>query len=113
MIKIYKYGEVPNSEIFARENPTANVSDIVSAIIDNVKENGDKAVFEYCEKFDKATLKTLEVSEAEIEEAFASVDEAVAAAVARAKVSGLPLFSLGSLYMYAEVTDALHALGVL
>ncbi len=45
--------------------------------------------------------------------AFASVDEAVAAAVARAKVSGLPLFSLGSLYMYAEVTDALHALGVL
>ena len=75
MIKIYKYGEVPNSEIFARENPTANVSDIVSAIIDNVKENGDKAVFEYCEKFDKATLKTLEVSEAEIEEAFASVDE--------------------------------------
>ena len=75
MIKIYKYGEVPNSEIFARENPTANVSDIVSAIIDNVKENGDKAVFEYCEKFDKAILKTLEVSEAEIEEAFASVDE--------------------------------------
>ena len=75
MIKIYKYGEVPNSEIFARENPTANVSDIVSAIIDNVKENGDKAVFEYCEKFDKATLKTLEVSEAEIEEAFASVDK--------------------------------------
>ena len=75
MIQILRYGEVPNSEIFARENPTANVSDIVSAIIDNVKENGDKAVFEYCEKFDKATLKTLEVSEAEIEEAFASVDK--------------------------------------
>ena len=75
MIKIYKYGEVSNSEIFARENPTANVSDIVSVIIDNVKENGDKAVLEYCERFDKAKLASLEVSAGEIEEAFASVDK--------------------------------------
>lgn len=75
MIKIYKYGEVPNSEIFARENPTANVADIVTAIIDNVKANGDKAVLEYCEKFDKAKLSSLEVTKAEIDEAFASVDK--------------------------------------
>lgn len=74
MIKIYKYGEVPSSEIFARENPTANVADIVTAIIDNVKANGDKAVLEYCEKFDKAKLSSLEVTKAEIDEAFASVD---------------------------------------
>lgn len=75
MIKIYKYGEVPSSEIFARENPTANVADIVTAIIDNVKANGDKAVLEYCEKFDKAKLSSLEVTKAEIDEAFASVDK--------------------------------------
>ena len=74
MIKIYKYGEVPASEIFARENPTANVSDIVSDIISNVRSRGDKALFEYCEKFDKVSLDSLEVTEAEIEEAFASVD---------------------------------------
>ncbi len=74
MIKIYKYGEVPNSEIFARGNIASGVEDVVSAIIDNVIKNGDKALFEYCEKFDKATLSTLEVSEAEIDEAFASVD---------------------------------------
>ena len=75
MIKIYKYGEVSNEEIFARENPTANVEAAVSEIIANVAKNGDKALFEYCEKFDKAVLDTLEVSAAEIDEAFASVDE--------------------------------------
>ncbi len=75
MIKIYKYGEVSNEEIFARENPTANVEAAVSEIIANVAKNGDKALFEYCEKFDKAKLSTLEVTPEEIDEAFASVDE--------------------------------------
>ena len=74
MIKIYKYGEVSNSEIFARGNIASGVEEVVSGIIDNVIKNGDKALFEYCEKFDKAHLTALEVSEAEIEEAFASVD---------------------------------------
>ncbi|MBQ9802333.1 MAG: bifunctional folylpolyglutamate synthase/dihydrofolate synthase [Clostridia bacterium] len=43
---------------------------------------------------------------------FDTVDEAVGAAVAAAVASGKPLFSLGSLYMYAEVTDALALLGI-
>ena len=75
MIKIYKYGEVSNEKIFARENISANVEGIVSEIIENVKQNGDKALFEYCLKFDKADLQSLEVSSEEIEEAFASVDK--------------------------------------
>lgn len=75
MIKIYKYGEVVNSEIFARENISANVEDAVSEIIENVIKNGDRALFDYSAKFDKATLTSLEVSELEINEAFASVDE--------------------------------------
>ncbi len=74
MIKIYKYGEVENSEIFSRMADTVDVSDIVTDIINNVKENGDKALFEYCEKFDKAVLTCLEVSEEEIEEAFNTVE---------------------------------------
>ncbi len=74
MIKIYKYGEVTNDEIFARENPTANVSDAVCEIIENVKKNGDKALFEYSEKFDKASLSALEVTEEEIDEAFSTVE---------------------------------------
>ena len=75
MIKIYKYGEVSNEEIFARENPTANVEEAVSEIISNVAKNGDKALFEYCEKFDKAKLDSLEVTKEEIDEAFNLVDE--------------------------------------
>ena len=74
MIKIYKYGEVPSSEIFARENPTANVADAVAEIINNVAERGDAALYEYCLKFDKAELASLEVTDAEIDEAFRSVD---------------------------------------
>ena len=74
MIKIYKYGEVENNEIFSRMADTVDVSDIVTNIIENVKANGDKALFEYCEKFDKATLTSLEVTEEEIEEAFNAVE---------------------------------------
>ncbi|MBQ1183015.1 MAG: histidinol dehydrogenase [Clostridia bacterium] len=74
MIKILKYGEVSNSEIFARGTAATDVSGIVSEIIENVKSNGDKALFEYCEKYDKAKLSSLEVTEEEIDEAFNSVE---------------------------------------
>ena len=74
MIKILKYGQVSNSEIFARVEPAVNVEAVVSQIIANVRENGDKAIFEYNLKFDKADLTELQVTEAEIQEAFASVD---------------------------------------
>ena len=74
MIKILKYGEVPNSEIFARGTAATDVSGIVSDIIEDVKQNGDKALIKYAEKFDKAKLTCLEVTEAEIEEAFNTVE---------------------------------------
>ena len=74
MIKIYKYGEVSNSEIFARDNIASGVEGIVADIIANVIKSKDKALFEYCEKFDKVSLTSLEVSKEEIDEAFASVD---------------------------------------
>ena len=74
MIRILKYGEVPNSEIFARVEPVFNVEKIVSDIICDVRENGDAALFSYCEKFDHAKLDSLRVSEAEIAAARASVE---------------------------------------
>ena len=74
MIKIMKYGEVSPKEIFARGTAATDVSGIVRNIIDNVKANGDKALYEYCEKFDKAKLSSLEVSTEEIDEAFAAVE---------------------------------------
>jgi len=75
MIKIMKYGEVSTGEIFARENIASNVEEIVAGIIDNVVKNGDRAVLEYCERFDKAKLSSLEVTKSEIDEAFALVDQ--------------------------------------
>lgn len=74
MIKILKYEDVSPKEIFDRDDPTANVTDIVKDIIADVRKNGDRALFAYAEKFDKATLTSLEVSEEEIEEAFAAVE---------------------------------------
>lgn len=74
MIKILKYGEVSNEEIFARAVPTVNVEDIVSEIISNVRENGDNALFDYCKKFDNAELTSLLVSQQEIDEAIESVE---------------------------------------
>ena len=74
MIKIMKYGQVPNSEIFARVTPTVDVAGIVADILYDVRKNGDKAVLAYCAKFDKAELDTLEVSKQEMEEALNQVE---------------------------------------
>ena len=74
MIQILKYGEVRNEDIFARSVPAVNVVEIVAQIIENVKTNGDAALFDYCRKFDQAELTALQVSEAEMQEAVASVE---------------------------------------
>ena len=73
MIKILKYSEVTSDEIFARVTPTVNVEEIVADILADVKQNGDEALYRYCERFDKVKLNSLRVSEEEIAEAFASV----------------------------------------
>ncbi|MBE7001724.1 MAG: histidinol dehydrogenase [Ruminococcaceae bacterium] len=74
MIKILKFNEVKPEEVFARAENTVNVEAIVAEIIANVRKNGDKALFEYCEKFDKAKLDNLQVTAEEIQEAVSAVD---------------------------------------
>ncbi len=74
MIKILDYEKVTKAEIFERSVPTANVSDIVTEIIDTVRKDGDKALYMYAERFDRANLSSLEVTEEEIAEAFAFVE---------------------------------------
>jgi len=74
MIKILKYGEVENKDIFARVVPAVNVEDIVTEIIADVRANGDSALYKYCEKFDKAKLTSLQVTKEEIEEAVGLVE---------------------------------------
>lgn len=74
MIPILKVGQVPNSEIFARVTPEADVAAIVADIIADVKENGDTAVKAYCAKFDKAELTSLEVTPEEVQAAISQVE---------------------------------------
>ena len=74
MIKILQCGEVANDEIFARVVPMVDVAGIVEDIIQNVRSRGDAALYEYCEKFDKAKLTCLQVSPEEIEEALGLVE---------------------------------------
>ena len=74
MIRILKYGEVPNSEIFARAMPTANVADTVAEILRNVRERGDEALREYTERFDHARPESLTVTPEEMQEALENTD---------------------------------------
>jgi len=74
MIKIYEVGKIKEEEIFARNEPVAEVGGIVSEIINNVKANGDKALSEYLEKFDKVKLTDFKVSEEEITSALNKVE---------------------------------------
>ena len=74
MIRILSCREVARSEIFARSAPKTDVAGTVSEIIRNVRERGDAALFEYCEKFDGAQLASLVVTENEIKEALDSAD---------------------------------------
>ena len=74
MIKIMKYGEISEDEIFARVTPQFDVSGIVSGILADVKANGDKALLSYTEKFDGAKLDSLAVTKEEIDEALGLVE---------------------------------------
>ena len=74
MIQILDYKQIENKEIFARMAPKSQVEDIVAEILEDVKKNGDKALFRYCEKFDRAKLDKLEVSPEEFDEAMEKVD---------------------------------------
>ncbi len=75
MIKIYKDNLNTRDEIFSLKVAVKDVSSIVRDIIENVKTRGDKAVFEYNKKFDKADLTTLRVTDKEINDAFKKVDK--------------------------------------
>ncbi|MBQ1186525.1 MAG: histidinol dehydrogenase [Clostridia bacterium] len=74
MIKIYDINKLTLEEILSRETSATGVEEIVADIIANVKKNGDAALYEYCEKFDKVKLSSLEVTPEEIEEAMNLVE---------------------------------------
>lgn len=74
MIRILRYNEVSNEEIFSRDGAVADVSAIVSDIIKTVRSRGDEALREYTERFDKVRIDDLAVSADEISEALSLAD---------------------------------------
>lgn len=78
-MNIIKYPTQADYEMICKR-PQMDVSQlnaIVSGVLQDIKANGDKAVIAYEEKFDKAQLKQLTVTEAEICEAESLVDKAL------------------------------------
>ena len=87
MIRILKMDEIPEDEIFERNDSTADVSDIVAGIIADVRARGDAALFEYTKRFDHAALRSLQVSKEEFDEAMALVDPRMQAVLKKAAAS--------------------------
>ncbi|MCF0142877.1 MAG: histidinol dehydrogenase, partial [Parasporobacterium sp.] len=70
MIKILNYDEFINLDDPGKMTDNSDISGAVREIIENVHANGDKALYEYTEKFDGVKLNSLIVSEQEIYDAF-------------------------------------------
>ena len=90
-MKVYRY---PDRQDIARltERPLHDATDLnatVAAVLEDVRERGDEAVMEYEERFDHARLKSLAVTEKEMDEAEAMVGEELrqAIAIAHANIS--------------------------
>lgn len=67
------------------EMDTAGLFGTVGAVLDDVRQNGDKALFDYELKFDKVQLTTLQVSPDEIKAAIAEVPPLLKEAISQAK----------------------------
>lgn len=88
MIKLMYSSESTREELLSRVVPeSAEVDEIVRGIINNVIENGDKALIEYALRFDKASLTGLEVTDREIEKALAETDSNFIATLKAAKAN--------------------------
>jgi len=71
-----EYGVVSEDRIFSRSTSSRDVSDVVSAILADVKERKDEALREYTLKFDGAEIDSIEVPREDIENAAKTMDKA-------------------------------------
>jgi len=73
------------SWVSMRRGSLADVKESVEAIIEDVRENGDAALFALTEKFDKQKLSSLEISREAIDAAYDEVDPALVQALIEAE----------------------------
>ena len=75
MIKLYDFDSLKPEEILNRDiRAEKDVEDVVDAILAEVRTRGDEALKEYALKFDGAEIENLQVTQEEIEDAFANMD---------------------------------------
>ena len=72
-MKILDYNEIDKSTLFLRRLEDSGVEEIVRGILADVAQNKDRALYTYAKKFDRAELTTLEVSQAELDDALLSI----------------------------------------
>jgi len=81
--RIDSLSEDERAEVIDRSS-SADVADDVRPIVERVRDEGDKAVFEFTREFDGIEVEDLRVTEDEISEAHESCDDDVLAAVEHA-----------------------------
>jgi len=88
-------------------NNYTEYADTVQEIVDNVKENGNKALFEYTKKFDKADINegNIRVTKEEIEEAYKQVDEHLLDVIRKALVNIRTYHEKQKQYSWFDTTE--------
>ncbi len=88
-------------------NNYTEYADTVQEIVDNVKENGNKALFEYTKKFDKADINegNIRVTKEEIEEAYKQVDEHLLEVIRKALVNIRTYHEKQKQYSWFDTTE--------
>ena len=80
-MKIITYEQFQTNEQFDDIERNKQIDEVVLDIISNVRKSGDRALFNYAEKFDDVALTTLLVEDNELDEAETIVSEAFKEAI--------------------------------
>jgi len=84
-MKIYNYSELSTSDVTAlvqrNVDPANEIRTIVEDVLTNVRQNGDNALIDYAQKFDKVSLDKLYLDKAELAEIASAISEEQKAAL--------------------------------
>ena len=94
-------------------NNYTEYADTVQEIVDNIKENGNKALFDYTKKFDKADINenNIKVTKEEIEEAYKEVDAHLIEVIRKALVNIRSYHEKQKQYSWFDTTEEGTMLG--